>query len=158
MRKLSILLATLLVLPACSQPPAEQEDTPPPPPPAEEEQYDRLTETDKDLIEAYITANISDLSTIDAVLGGTFYVTGIRWTDDDVAVVEYEDGHIAVTADVVAYVNADGEVVVDVFSVSDEEDVAEEEEDLEADAEAAAEAEAEAESEAEAEMDIEDLF
>lgn len=122
MRKLSILLATLLVLPACSRPPAEQEDTPLPPP-AEEEQYDRLTETEKGIIEAYITANISDLSTVDPVLGGTFYVTGIRWTDADVAVVEYEDGHIAVTADVVAYVNANGEVIVDIFSVSEEEEL-----------------------------------
>lgn len=45
--------------------------------------------------EAYIRANVSDLSPTPAVLGGTFYVTDIEWQDDDTAIVSYEDGHIA---------------------------------------------------------------
>lgn len=45
--------------------------------------------------EAYIRANVSDLSPTPAVLGGTFYVTDIEWEDDDTAIVSYEDGHIA---------------------------------------------------------------
>ncbi len=44
--------------------------------------------------ETYIRANISDLSTIGASLGGSFRVTDIEWFDDDTAIVTYEDGHM----------------------------------------------------------------
>lgn len=45
--------------------------------------------------DAYIRANVSELSPTPAVLGGTFMVTDIEWEDDDTAIVSYEDGHIA---------------------------------------------------------------
>lgn len=44
--------------------------------------------------EAYIRANIAELSPRSAVLGGSFYVTEIMWEDEDTALVTYEDGHI----------------------------------------------------------------
>lgn len=54
-------------------------------------------------IERYITQNISSLSPEKEVLGGKFYVTSIQLTSGDGAsgtgVVQYEDGHIALTAD-----------------------------------------------------------
>ena len=46
----------------------------------------------------YIRENISDLSEEKAVLGGTFYVTKISFLDNTRALVEYEDGHIALAA------------------------------------------------------------
>ncbi|MDD4319628.1 MAG: hypothetical protein PHW10_04885 [Candidatus Peribacteraceae bacterium] len=70
------VLAAALVLSACA--PRPPSDVP-----------------DRAAAEAYIRANISALSPESAVLGGTFYVTDIRWQDEDTAVVEYEDGHIA---------------------------------------------------------------
>ncbi len=45
--------------------------------------------------DAYIRANVSELSPTPAVLGGTFHVTDVEWEDEDTAVVSYEDGHIA---------------------------------------------------------------
>lgn len=45
--------------------------------------------------DAYIRANVSELSPTPAVLGGTFQVTDIEWEDEDTAIVSYEDGHIA---------------------------------------------------------------
>jgi hypothetical protein len=45
--------------------------------------------------EAYIRANVNNLSPTPAVLGGTFVVTDIEWEDDTTAIVSYEDGHIA---------------------------------------------------------------
>ncbi|MDD5469758.1 MAG: DUF333 domain-containing protein [Candidatus Peribacteraceae bacterium] len=66
--------------------------------------------------EAYIRSHISQLSPEPAVLGGTFYVTGIQWQNDGTAVVSYEDGHIALRAR--ARIRANGaEVTVESFSL-----------------------------------------
>jgi len=53
---------------------------------------------EKDAFEKYIKTNITKLSPQKAVLGGTFYVTKIVWQPNRVALVSYEDGHIAFTA------------------------------------------------------------
>lgn len=50
------------------------------------------------LVENYVRKNISELSPEKEVLGGKFYVTNIIFADEDTAVVEYEDGHIALKA------------------------------------------------------------
>jgi len=49
-------------------------------------------------IESYVTLNISNLSPVKEVLGGTYYVTSIE-ANEGKGVVSYEDGHIALTAD-----------------------------------------------------------
>ncbi len=49
--------------------------------------------------ENYLRENISILSSVKEVLGGTFYVTEINWLNDDVAQIKYEDGHIALEAE-----------------------------------------------------------
>ena len=49
-------------------------------------------------IEAYVTLNISQLSTVSATMGGEFHVTSIQ-AENGTGVVEYEDGHNAYTAD-----------------------------------------------------------
>jgi hypothetical protein len=45
--------------------------------------------------EMFIRANIAKVSPSPAVMGGTFYVTFVQPMGDGKAVVEYEDGHIA---------------------------------------------------------------
>lgn len=49
--------------------------------------------------EQFLKDNISSLSSEKEVLGGKFYITNISWLDSDMALVEYEDGHIALTAE-----------------------------------------------------------
>lgn len=53
---------------------------------------------EKETFEKYLKNNISQLSPKKAVLGGTFYITKIVWQPNRVALVYYEDGHIALTA------------------------------------------------------------
>lgn len=55
---------------------------------------------EKDLFENYLKENISKLSKTKAVLGGTFYITEIKWLPNRAAIVSYEDGHIALQAKV----------------------------------------------------------
>jgi hypothetical protein len=49
----------------------------------------------------YIRENINELSPEKAVLGGTFQVVSIKFTKADTCLVEYEDGHIALSAEAV---------------------------------------------------------
>jgi len=70
-------------------------------------------------VEQYVKANISTLSPVKAELGGTFYVTDIR-TANGMGTVEYEDGHIALTADFNYTVDADGSVNVTNFVVRED--------------------------------------
>lgn len=67
-------------------------------------------------IEAYVAANISSLSSMPEVLGGTFYVTAIEAADGR-GTVSYEDGHNAYTADFTYSFGADGSVSIDSFTV-----------------------------------------
>lgn len=71
----------------------------------------------QDLVESYIRDNISDLSSEKEVLGGTFYVTSVRFTEPYTAVVEYEDGHTALVAETVFSVNEAGQVEIDSFEI-----------------------------------------
>jgi len=48
----------------------------------------------------YLVENISELSPIKEVLGGTFYITEFNWSSEDLAQIKYEDGHIALEAEV----------------------------------------------------------
>jgi hypothetical protein len=74
-----------------------------------------MTETEQ--VEAYLRINISALSPEPAVLGGTFYVTEIAFPEAGNAVVSYEDGHIALVADVVYELSADSGVTVREFTL-----------------------------------------
>ncbi len=49
-------------------------------------------------IESYIGAHIRELSPVQEVLGGTFYVTEVNASNGE-GVVRYEDGHMAYIAD-----------------------------------------------------------
>lgn len=68
--------------------------------------------------DAYIRANVSELSPTPAVLGGTFYVTDIEWEDEDTAIVSYEDGHIALKGRTDIVIGDDG-VTVTEFAIVD---------------------------------------
>ncbi len=72
-------------------------------------------------IEEYIRAHIAELSLTKPVLGGQFFVTDIRWQPDNIAIVSYEDGHIALTIRIRAERDEAGNVVVqEVVDVTEE--------------------------------------
>ncbi|MGE5426098.1 MAG: hypothetical protein ACM3PZ_03420 [Bacillota bacterium] len=76
--------------------------------------------------ETYLRENINALSPEKPVLGGTFYVTEVTWIGDRNARVSYEDGHIALEADIVFSVQ-DGVISVESFVVDPEDRIPEEE-------------------------------
>lgn len=65
----------------------------------------------------YIKKNISTLSPVEAVLGGKFYVTSISFTGPDSCAVNYEDGHISLTANASFKINSSGSVEISSFKV-----------------------------------------
>jgi hypothetical protein len=84
---------------------------------------DNLTNANKELVENYIKDNISSLSPEEAVLGGTFYVTGIRFLGDDNCLVDYEDGHIAFTALANFQISEANEVEIASFEIQKNDEV-----------------------------------
>ncbi len=71
----------------------------------------------------YLKANISELSPEKEVLGGTFYITSVRFLSPMLCLVEYEDGHVAYTATVeFAVPSADEVKIVDFRIVPEEND------------------------------------
>lgn len=75
------------------------------------------------LVGDYIRENISSLSPEEEVLGGTFYVTSIRFTGPNSALVDYEDGHIALTALASFQVPEANEVEITSFEISEDKEV-----------------------------------
>lgn len=68
-------------------------------------------------IEQYVREHISSLSPVEAVLGGTFYVTEIS-AGNGKGTVHYEDGHIAVVADFTYKVEPEhGAITITSFTV-----------------------------------------
>lgn len=64
----------------------------------------------------YIRDHISELSPEKEVLGGTFYVTEITFPAPNIALIEYEDGHIALTAEA-EYEIKDNQVKIKDFEI-----------------------------------------
>ncbi len=64
------------------------------------------------VFEKYIRENIAKVSTISPVLGGTFHVTSVSFKDDYNAIVRYEDGHIAVRAEIQFEISSNKEVKI----------------------------------------------
>lgn len=81
----------------------------------DEQINDEVSADTQSLVEAYIRENISKLSPEPAVLGGTFYVTSIQFTTPNSAIVEYEDGHIALRAQVDFSVSEENTVEIQNF-------------------------------------------
>ena len=96
-----------------------------PPQPAEDpltptvEEPTLLSETERASVEAYVRANISQLSPEPEVLGGTFYVTEITVREDGTGTVSYEDGHIALTAEFAFSIDELGQPHIDSFTVTE---------------------------------------
>jgi hypothetical protein len=67
-------------------------------------------------VTTYLENNISELSPEEAVLGGAFYVTYVSFPGDNIAIVNYEDGHIALTAKV-NYNYENGVVTINSFEL-----------------------------------------
>lgn len=73
--------------------------------------------TGEELVEEYVKNHIHDLSPEREVLGGTFYVTKITFGAPGTAVVAYEDGHIALVADITYTVSGAHDVTITNFNV-----------------------------------------
>jgi hypothetical protein len=69
-------------------------------------------------VTTYLENNISVLSPEEAVLGGTFYVTTVSFPEENVAIVNYEDGHVALTAKADFSVNSSNEVEINLFELT----------------------------------------
>jgi hypothetical protein len=75
-----------------------------------------VAEEEQAMFEAYLNQNISELSNTKEVLGGKFYITQFRWTGEKSVTVDYEDGHIALQANV-SYAIENGQIVVKEFNI-----------------------------------------
>lgn len=70
-----------------------------------------MRQEDRTRIEEYVKNNISEISNdfgVKEVLGGKFYVSNMSWVYKDslnLLQVEYEDGHVAYTANIFAFTN-----------------------------------------------------
>ncbi|HOZ53511.1 MAG TPA: hypothetical protein PK142_02435 [bacterium] len=60
----------------------------------------KLTLEEQEIISGYLEKNISELSPEKEVLGGKFYITSIDFLSDQKLMIEYEDGHIALKAEI----------------------------------------------------------
>lgn len=60
----------------------------------------KLTLGEQEIISSYLEKNISELSPEKEVLGGKFYITSIDFWNDQKLMIEYEDGHIALKAEI----------------------------------------------------------
>ncbi len=72
---------------------------------------------DQELVTKYIENNIGELSPEEPVLGGSFYVLELDFVEENIAIVDYEDGHIALTAKVNFEINNNNEVVINSFEI-----------------------------------------
>lgn len=72
------------------------------------------------LVGDHIRNNISELSPKEEVLGGTFHVTSINFSGTSSAIVEYEDGHQAHTAQAEFNVTPEEEVTITSFELMEE--------------------------------------
>lgn len=69
----------------------------------------------EDELKNYLKDNLSTLSPEPEVLGGKFYVTSLELTSPSTAIVEYEDGHIALKANFVFSYNDNGVLQISNF-------------------------------------------
>lgn len=60
----------------------------------------KLTLEEQEIISNYLEENISELSPEKEVLGGKFYITSIDFLSNQKLIIEYEDGHIALKAEI----------------------------------------------------------
>lgn len=68
----------------------------------------------------YIRENINELSPEKPQLGGKFYITSIRFTGARTCIVDYEDGHIALTAEAAFNVPSAQEVEIESFILKED--------------------------------------
>lgn len=74
----------------------------------------------EDELKNYLRDNLSTLSPEPEVLGGKFYVTNLELTSPSTAMVEYEDGHIALQANFVFSYSDTGALQISNFQLVEE--------------------------------------
>ncbi len=74
---------------------------------------ENLSIEDQENIILYLEENLSELSPEKEVLGGTFYITSIDFLDNNNLILEYEDGHIALKAELeFQYIDKENIVII----------------------------------------------
>lgn len=86
----------------------------------EKQSTDLPREQKEAFVSDHIEQNISRLSPESEVLGGTFYVTDITFTNEQSGTVKYEDGHIALVADFHYTVPETGDIQVTLSNVRED--------------------------------------
>ncbi|MBD3248096.1 hypothetical protein GF382_02295 [Candidatus Falkowbacteria bacterium] len=74
------------------------------------------THAERVLVEEYLSEHLSELSPKKEVLGGKFYLGDLNFEGRDKVVIDYEDGHIVLRADVF-YEIEDGQVQILEFKI-----------------------------------------
>lgn len=76
----------------------------------------------QNLVVAYLEDNISQLSPEKEVLGGKFYLTSLDFINDNEVIITYEDGHIALSAQVIFSLKQNNsqemEVIIEKFEIT----------------------------------------
>lgn len=91
-------------------------------PPLEDKDYglrDPHLNNEQNLIKDYLASRLSELSPIKEVLGGKFYLTAIQFISDTQVLIDYEDGHIALQAEV-GYTLNKQELKINSFKITKE--------------------------------------
>lgn len=78
-----------------------------------------VSEDEQAMIENYLKENISTLSPTKEVLGGKFYITRFLFSEPGIVMVDYEDGHIALEAEVRYSIDEDKVDIID-FSITND--------------------------------------
>ena len=68
---------------------------------------------EQNLVKDYLSNHLSELSPEKEVLGGHFYLTDIKFVNDNQAQIAYEDGHIALSALVTYHLDHQGLQITD---------------------------------------------
>jgi hypothetical protein len=76
-----------------------------------------VSPTIKNLVIDYLENNISDISPKKEVLGGKFMLSSIIFINSNNCLIEYEDGHITLTARVKFNISQDSEVEIETFEI-----------------------------------------
>lgn len=66
---------------------------------------------ERQIVETYLAENISQISPEKEVLGGKFYILKIDWLENKAGKIDYEDGHIMLSANFTYEVNPQNKAV-----------------------------------------------
>ncbi len=82
----------------------------------------KLSIEEQEKIINYLEKNISEISPQEEVLGGKFYITSIDFLDANNLILEYEDGHIELIAELNFEYTEENDINIKEFKILNKED------------------------------------